>query len=131
MKLMTRVDGLWAIVPLPLSSNSRILIDFLTDNYVLENKNIANLCIDYNGQMIPLLHENELTVVVQLIVASSMDPNITQKWVSFLYLTQTHISISHYFTRLTRLHWPFLLREMYIPAMINNIICPTFNVKIL
>jgi len=94
MKLMTRVDGLWAIVPLPLSSNSRILIDFLTDNYVLENKNIANLCIDYNGQMIPLLHENEIRIVAQLIAASSMDPNITQKWVSFLYLTQTHISIS-------------------------------------
>jgi len=82
---MTRLNGLWATVPLPLSSDTRILIDFLTDKYVLENKNIANLCVDYNGQMIPLLHENELRIVVQLIVASSMDPNLTQKWVSFFY----------------------------------------------
>ena len=82
---MTRVNGLWATVPLPLSSRSRILINFLADKYVLENKNIANLCVDYNGQMVPVLHENELRIVVQLIVASSMDPNLTQKWVSFFY----------------------------------------------
>lgn len=90
MKLMTRVNGLWSTVPLPLSSECTVLIDFLTKRFVLENKNIANLCVDYNGQMIPLLHENELRIAVQFIVASTLDPNITQKWVSAKYKQYRH-----------------------------------------